>query len=131
MHKRLDFTDTTRKNWIAAYWRCLARNKGGAMTAKEAALTAGYHRSTFYAYFDSAADLADAAEEDLLDEALSTLFSCCGTALRARFLRQDAASFAAKLRAILLPLARMAGPKDADGMGRWTFSAVSSSARTL
>ncbi|MGN1389198.1 MAG: hypothetical protein ACI4WR_06090 [Bulleidia sp.] len=68
MKKRPDPTGQTRKNLNSACWKCLDESGNGKkVNAAHITRTAGYHRTRFYVYSESAELLGEIAEEDLLE----------------------------------------------------------------
>lgn len=68
MRKRIEITEQTKENLITAYWDILDSEEDGAITVKEIADRAGYHRTTFYEYFTDVSDLKEQAEYLLIEK---------------------------------------------------------------
>jgi AcrR family transcriptional regulator len=66
MTKHLEATALTRENLMQAFWVLYCQKKLEAISIKEIAGKAGYHRSTFYEYFVDIYDLLNQLEESLL-----------------------------------------------------------------
>ena len=58
----------TRTNFIDALFLILTDKPLDKITVRDIVTAAGYNRSSFYLYFTDVYDLADAAEDDLLDK---------------------------------------------------------------
>jgi len=59
-------TNLTRQNIKEAFWCLYKEKKIEKITISEICFTAGYNRSTFYAYFQDIYDVLDAVENELI-----------------------------------------------------------------
>ncbi len=66
--KRTDITEKTRENIVSAFWRLYKTKPIEQISINQLMQTAGYHRSTFYLYFNSIYDVLSALEDDILDD---------------------------------------------------------------
>ncbi len=66
MDNNVKTKEQTQKNIIDACWKLLER--GSPLSISAIMKTSGYHRSTFYQYFESLDDLISTIEEELLNE---------------------------------------------------------------
>ena len=66
MAKHLEATALTRENLMQAFWGLYSQKKIEAISIKEVAEKAGYHRSTFYEYFVDIYDVLNQLEDSLL-----------------------------------------------------------------
>lgn len=67
MKKQPKITAQTREKLIEAFWSFYSKKKIEHITIKEITDKAGYHRSTFYEYFEDIYDVLEQLEESLLD----------------------------------------------------------------
>lgn len=67
MNKQPEITENTRKTLMKSFCRLYSQKPIHKITIKEITDVAGYHRSTFYEYFQDIYDLLEAIENDLLN----------------------------------------------------------------
>ena len=67
MKKQPEITAQTREKLIEAFWNLYCEKKIEHITIKEITDIAGYHRSTFYEYFEDIYDVLDQLEDALLE----------------------------------------------------------------
>jgi len=62
MKKKPEWTEQTKRNLQEAFWQIYCRKRIEAITVKEVAEKAGYHRGTFYQYFSDVYDVLEQIE---------------------------------------------------------------------
>lgn len=64
--KRKNITEVTKENILKAFWKLYKQKSIDKISIREVMLTAGYHRSTFYEYFENIYDVLYTLEELIL-----------------------------------------------------------------
>lgn len=70
MAKKEKITELTRRNMVNAFYLLLEEKGLDQIGVKDVAARAGYHRSTFYAYFQDLSDLVHQEEDALIGKGL-------------------------------------------------------------
>ena len=123
MKKQPEITAQTREKLIEAFWSFYCEKKIEQITIKEITDKAGYHRSTFYEYFNDIYDVLDQLEESLLDyikvkvinrldgdlsvdltQNIASIYDVKGEYLSVLFGENGDPNFVKKVKALMLPV---------------------------
>jgi AcrR family transcriptional regulator len=68
INKKAKISEATKQNLITAFWRIYSEKKIERISITEITAKAGYHRGTFYVYFENIYDILNHIEQQILDD---------------------------------------------------------------